>query len=109
MLTTDDAGRPTSIDDLYVNGHTDGTVDRSHQIEGGADQWALLGGNAQSGSLATDFSGVRPSGYNPIRYYDYELYLEPNDGTTQFALDATFCPRAGNSGANYSFLSYNYS
>src|SRR5580692_5956046 len=36
-------------------------------IEGGANQWAILGGNAQSGSLATDFSGVRPSGYNPMK------------------------------------------
>jgi len=209
-------------------------------LEGGANEWALLGGNAQSGSLATDYSGVRPSGYttmkkqgaiilgiggdnsdnsagtfyegvltsgyptaateaavqanivaagyaayalpsNPfssgaevslqattpcctgdyltgdtsgddvgiesvtsssstalkedatwivepglansscvsfesangsgdyIRHYDFELYLEPNDGSTQFALDATFCPRAGNSGSDYSFMSYNYS
>ncbi len=29
-------------------------------IEGGQNQWAILGGNAQSGGLATDFSGVRP-------------------------------------------------
>src|ERR1039458_6968822 len=36
-------------------------------IEGGANQWAILGGNAQSGSLATDFSGVRPPGYNPMK------------------------------------------
>ena len=36
-------------------------------IEGGANQWAILGGNAQSGGLATDFSGVRPSGYNPMK------------------------------------------
>ena len=36
-------------------------------IEGGANQWAILGGNAQSGALATDFSGVRPSGYNPMK------------------------------------------
>jgi non-reducing end alpha-L-arabinofuranosidase len=209
-------------------------------LEGGQNQWALLGGNAQSGSLATDYSGARPSGYttmdkqgaiilgiggdnsdnsagtfyegvmtsgyptaateaavqanivaagystytlpgNPftggseislnattpcctgdylvgdtsgdgvgveavtsssstalkedatwivepglansscvsfesangsgdyLRHYAFELYLEPNDGTTQFALDATFCPRAGNSGSNYSFMSYNYS
>jgi len=35
-------------------------------IEGESNQWAILGGNAQSGSLATDFSGVRPSGYNPM-------------------------------------------
>ena len=36
-------------------------------LEGGANQWALLGGNADSGTLATDFSGVRPSGYNPMK------------------------------------------
>jgi hypothetical protein len=36
-------------------------------IEGGANQWAILGGNAQSGSLATDFNGVRPAGYNPMK------------------------------------------
>ena len=35
-------------------------------IEGESNQWAILGGNAQSGSLATDYSGVRPSGYNPM-------------------------------------------
>jgi hypothetical protein len=209
-------------------------------IEGGANQWAILGGNAQSGTLSTDFSGVRPAGYNPmkkqgaiilgiggdnsdssagtfyegvmtsgypsasteasvqanivsvgyaaytlpsnpfttgteislqattpcctadyltgntsgddvgltavtssssstvkedatwivepglansacvsfksangsgdyIRHSGFELYLQPNDGTSLFTLDATFCPRAGNSGANYSFMSYNYS
>jgi non-reducing end alpha-L-arabinofuranosidase len=36
-------------------------------IEGGANQWAILGGNAQSGSLSTDYSGVRPAGYNPMK------------------------------------------
>jgi len=36
-------------------------------IEGGQNQWAILGGNAQSGGLATDFSGPRPSGYNPMK------------------------------------------
>jgi hypothetical protein len=37
-------------------------------IEGGANQWAILGGNAQSGGLSTDYSGTRPnvSGYNPM-------------------------------------------
>ena len=37
-------------------------------IEGGANEWAILGGNAQSGSLSTDYSGARPnvSGYNPM-------------------------------------------
>jgi len=36
-------------------------------IEGGQNQWAILGGNAQSGSLFTGYSGVRPSGYNPMK------------------------------------------
>jgi non-reducing end alpha-L-arabinofuranosidase len=35
-------------------------------IEGESNQWAILGGNAQSGSLTTGYSGVRPSGYNPM-------------------------------------------
>ena len=36
-------------------------------IDGGANQWEILGGNAQSGGLATDFNGVRPTGYNPMK------------------------------------------
>jgi hypothetical protein len=35
-------------------------------VEGQPGNWAILGGNAQSGGLATDFSGARPSGYNPM-------------------------------------------
>ena len=34
-------------------------------IEGGANQWAILGGNAQSGGLATDYSGRPPAGLQP--------------------------------------------
>uniref|UniRef100_UPI00099CDD56 arabinofuranosidase catalytic domain-containing protein n=1 Tax=Streptomyces sp. NRRL F-5123 TaxID=1463856 RepID=UPI00099CDD56 len=38
-------------------------------IKGTHNQWAIRGGNAQSGSLSTFYSGVRPnvSGYNPMR------------------------------------------
>jgi hypothetical protein len=37
-------------------------------IDGGPNQWAILGGNAQSGGLSTFYSGARPnvSGYNPM-------------------------------------------
>jgi hypothetical protein len=35
-------------------------------VEGESNQWAILGGNAQSGTLFTGYSGVRPSGYNPM-------------------------------------------
>ena len=34
-------------------------------IEGGQNQWAILGGNAQSGGLATDFSGAAALGLQP--------------------------------------------
>jgi non-reducing end alpha-L-arabinofuranosidase len=38
-------------------------------IKGGANLWAIKGGNAQSGSLSTFYSGARPnvSGYNPMK------------------------------------------
>ena len=37
-------------------------------VKGGPNQWAIRGGNAQSGGLSTFYSGVRPnvSGYNPM-------------------------------------------
>jgi hypothetical protein len=37
-------------------------------LKGGANKWALRGGNAASGSLSTYYSGARPtaSGYNPM-------------------------------------------
>jgi hypothetical protein len=37
-------------------------------VKGTANQWAIRAGNAQSGSLSTFYSGVRPnvSGYNPM-------------------------------------------
>ncbi|MEU2778687.1 alpha-L-arabinofuranosidase B [Streptomyces sp. NPDC007162] len=37
-------------------------------VKGGPNQWAIRGGDAQSGGLSTYYSGVRPnvSGYNPM-------------------------------------------
>jgi hypothetical protein len=37
-------------------------------VKGGPNQWAIRGGNAQSGGLSTYYSGQRPnvSGYNPM-------------------------------------------
>lgn len=36
-------------------------------VKGEPDQWEIRGGNAASGSLSTYYSGVRPSGYNPMK------------------------------------------
>jgi hypothetical protein len=35
-------------------------------VKGESNQWAIRGGNAASGLLSTFYSGVRPSGYNPM-------------------------------------------
>jgi non-reducing end alpha-L-arabinofuranosidase len=35
-------------------------------VKGEANQWAIRGGNAASGTLSTFYSGVRPVGYNPM-------------------------------------------
>jgi hypothetical protein len=68
--------------------------------------WIVRPGLANSNCIS--FETNNGSG-DYIRHSGFELYLQPNDGTTLFANDATFCPRAGNSGSNYSFMSYNYS
>jgi len=67
--------------------------------------WIVEPGLANSGCIS--FQSANLSGQY-IRHYAFELYLEPNDGTAQFAADATFCPTAGNSGTGYSFQSSNY-
>lgn len=36
-------------------------------VKGESNQWEIRGGNAASGSLTTYYSGVRPSGYNPMK------------------------------------------
>ena len=35
-------------------------------LKGGANQWAIKAGNAQSGILTQMYGGTRPSGYNPM-------------------------------------------
>ena len=58
-------------------------------------------------SSCVSFESANESGYY-LRHYDFELYLEDNDSTTQFAQDATFCPTPGLNGKGYSFESFNY-
>ncbi|KAH8702533.1 putative alpha-N-arabinofuranosidase precursor [Talaromyces proteolyticus] len=36
-------------------------------VKGEPNEWSIRGGNAASGSLSTYYSGVRPSGYNPMK------------------------------------------
>ncbi|WP_037570243.1 alpha-L-arabinofuranosidase B [Phaeacidiphilus oryzae] len=43
-----------------------------------------------------------------LRHSNWQLYKQPDDGSSLFAQDATFCPQAGNSGQGESFQSVNY-
>jgi hypothetical protein len=48
----------------------------------------------------------KPGSY--LRHQNFQFHLQPNDGTSLFAMDATFCPQAGNSGQGTSFQSVNF-
>src|SRR5262245_48881335 len=48
----------------------------------------------------------RPGSY--LRHQNFQLHLQPNDGSPLFAQDATFCPGPGNSGQGTSLQSVNF-
>jgi hypothetical protein len=48
----------------------------------------------------------KPGSY--LRHQNFQLHLQPNDGSALFSMDATFCPATGNSGQGTSFQSVNY-
>jgi non-reducing end alpha-L-arabinofuranosidase len=69
--------------------------------------WLVEPGLANSACISFQSANV-PGDY--LRHADFELYLEPNDGSHQFALDATFCVEPANNGnsSDYSFQSVDY-
>jgi alpha-L-arabinofuranosidase B-like protein/concanavalin A-like lectin/glucanase superfamily protein/lamin tail-like protein len=48
----------------------------------------------------------KPGSY--LRHQNFQFHLQPNDGSSLFGMDATFCPQAGNSGQGTSFQSVNF-
>jgi hypothetical protein len=66
--------------------------------------WVVHPGLANSSCLSFE-SADTPGDY--LMHQDFELFLNANDGSTDFADDATFCVRPGNSGEGYSFESFN--
>jgi hypothetical protein len=48
----------------------------------------------------------RPGSY--LRHQNFQLHLQPSDGSPLFSQDATFCPAPGNSGQGTSFQSVNF-
>ncbi len=67
--------------------------------------WIVQPGLAHSSCVS--FESANNSGQY-LRHYNFQLYLNANDGTSQFAQDATFCSQPGNSGQGVSFESWNY-
>jgi Alpha-L-arabinofuranosidase B (ABFB) domain len=91
----------------YVR-HSDyvGRID-TYPIEPYKDSlWTLVPGLADSSGVS--FQSVNyPNRY--LRHYNYALQLDVNDGTSQFAADATFYRTSGLADASWaSFRSYNY-
>jgi hypothetical protein len=80
------------------------TSTSSTQNKGDAT-WIVTTGLANP--LCISLESVNDSG-EYLRHYGFELWLESNDGSHQFAEDATFCPTPGNSGTGYSLQSINY-
>lgn len=70
------------------------------------DEWVARPGLASGGGIS--FESVNFPGYY-LRHYDYELSLVRNDGTSQFAADATFYRRPGLADASWaSYEAYNH-
>ncbi|MBW8804193.1 MAG: AbfB domain-containing protein [Catenulisporales bacterium] len=67
--------------------------------------WIVRNGLANSSCVSFESANV-PGQY--LRHYNYELYTAGDDGTSIFAQDATFCPKAGNNGQGSSFQSVNF-
>ncbi|MEU0095223.1 alpha-L-arabinofuranosidase B [Kribbella sp. NPDC006257] len=95
----------------YIH-HTGATVDTavvdsgSSATEKGNASWTVRAGLGNSSCVS--FESRNTSGQY-LRHYNYQLQLQTNDGTSQFAQDATFCPEAGRNGQGVSLRSLNFS
>jgi hypothetical protein len=67
--------------------------------------WVQAAGLADPGCVSFE-SVNKPGSY--LRHANFQLHLQPDDGSTLFSQDATFCPQPGNSGQGTSFQSVNY-
>ncbi|MFF7990516.1 alpha-L-arabinofuranosidase B [Kitasatospora xanthocidica] len=81
-------------------------IDSSSSATDKADaSWIVRAGLADTSCLSFE-SADSPGQF--LRHYAFELYLNTDDGGSDFAQDATFCPTSGNSGGGKSFQSVNY-
>jgi hypothetical protein len=67
--------------------------------------WVEAAGLANPSCISFE-SINKPGSY--LRHANFQFHLQPNDGSTLFSQDATFCPKPGNSGQGTSFQSVNF-
>ena len=67
--------------------------------------WTVVTGLGNSASVSFE-SYDTPGNY--IRHYNFVLQINADDGTEQFAEDATFCPQAPLNGQGNSIRSWSY-
>lgn len=91
--------------------HTDDTVNTQVVTSSSSTtlkeqaSWTVTTGLGNSACYSFE-SVDTPGSY--IRHYNFELYLNANDGTKQFYEDATFCPQAALNGEGTSLRSWSY-
>ncbi|MEU9130742.1 alpha-L-arabinofuranosidase B [Kitasatospora sp. NPDC048540] len=98
--TNDYLQHDTSDDRVVIAPVTSG----SSATDKGNATWIVRAGLADSGCVSFE-SANSPGSY--LRHYAFQLHLQSNAGTSQFAADATFCAQPGNSGTGYSLRSSN--
>ena len=67
--------------------------------------WVETAGLANPSCVSFE-SVNKPGSY--LRHENFQFHLQPNDGSSLFSMDATFCPAAGNSGQGTSFQSVDF-
>ena len=89
-------------DDLVV---TAPITASSAQIDKLDATWVEAAGLANPSCVSFE-SVNKPGSY--LRHQNFQFHLQPNDGSTLYSQDATFCPQPGNSGQGTSFRSVNF-
>ena len=67
--------------------------------------WVEAAGLADPNCVSFE-SVNKPGSY--LRHQNFQFHLQPDDGSTLYSQDATFCPQPGNSGQGMSFQSVNF-
>jgi hypothetical protein len=94
--------RHDDFDDLVVTG----PVTTSSSAADKQDATFVEAAGLANPSCVSFESVNRPGSY--LRHQNFQFHLQPNDGSSLFSTDATFCPATGNNGQGMSFQSVNF-